>query len=112
MADRLERQPRRVVRKVLLVPQVDIQVVAHAQVQRQARRRAPVVLEPQRELTGVPPRVGLVANAVEGAAVGLLPLPHDAGRLEALGIQPVAVAEDHRRIVEKGDRREVLVVVQ
>ena len=57
-------------------------------------------------------RVGPGPDAVHRAAVGLLPLPHDARRLKALRIAPVAVAEDHRRIVEERQRREVLVGVQ
>ncbi len=51
----------------------EIHVVAHAQVQRQSRRSAPVVLEPRRQLVCRVERVGPIPLTVHGAAIGLLP---------------------------------------
>ena len=77
MANRFEHQPRRVVRVELLIAEAPIDVVAQPQVQRQARGGSPVVLEPRRELACVLAALGPRPDAVEGAAVGLLPPLHD-----------------------------------
>ena len=68
---------RRVVRDVVLVVEVEIDVVANADVQRQPRGGAPVVLEPRRELFGA------VVDVLRADRVGLLPLPHDARASES-----------------------------
>ena len=110
--NRLQHQPRRIVRVMLLIQRVQIEVVAHPQVQRQARRHSPVVLEPRPELMHVLEGVGIRPDAVDGPAVGLLPPRHDPWCLKALRIAPVAVAEDHRRIIEERQRRKMFVRVQ
>ena len=111
IADVAQQLHRRVVRPVLLVEEVDVGVIADAQVQRQLRVDAPVILEPRHRLPDVLARLRRRAHAVHRAAVGLLPLPDDARCLEALRIAAVAVADDDRRVVEERQRDEVLVVV-
>jgi len=105
IADRFQRQQRRVVLEMLLIVEVEIGVPPDAEIQRQPLRRPPVVLEPCHDLLCVKERV-------RQNWVGLLPLAHDAGRLQPLRIAAVAVGEDDRRIVEEGERREVFVAVQ
>src|SRR5262245_42618778 len=74
--------------------EVHVDVVANAEVQRQAWSYAPVVLEPGCDLMRIEERIRKVR-------VRPLPLPDDTGRLEALGVHPVGVVEDDRRIVEE-----------